>query len=467
MTAFASNYAFTFAPDPLTADIDEIHRGTAIYTAAPEIECLLDQLDWPNQGKRLLDPGAGNGGFLVAALARLPLSLNDVETAAHRVRGYEFHAGAAETARQAVQQHLQSRGWSVESSTSAARRIVETKDYLLSPVPVEAFDVIAANPPYWRILQHLPPESRYRCEFENAVPQHVRSDLLYAYLQRSVDIIAKGGKIGLITADRWLLNKGSATLREKIGALYSVSDIRRLDAESCFYRPKSRRRGSPARVHPVSLILTPGTSGRLLSAAPFQIEQMPAVQGRPLAEIADIRLAPWLGPDGIFVVDHPRNIPTEHLVPCIEPTDIDVETGTIRKHRWAIATSKNEPAPAVIAHIHGQYHRMPTRGRRSPQWLPPESFHGKLPLTEDAVLIPRIAKKLTPIRLPAGTMPINHNLVVVAGIPADKLIAMLSDPLVSQQANILALRLENGYHSYTATLLRELIIPERHFHTNE
>src|SRR3546814_2630693 len=56
-------------------------------------------------------------------------------------------------------------------------------------------DVVAANPPYWRLLAHLPPESPYRCEYESKIPAHAKADLLYAYLQRSVDIVAPGGRI--------------------------------------------------------------------------------------------------------------------------------------------------------------------------------------------------------------------------------------------------------------------------------
>jgi len=72
------------------------------------------------------------------------------------------------------------------------------------------FVVIAANPPYWQ-LANLP--TGYRIDYGAIVPAHARANLLYAYLQRSADIIAPRARIGLITADRWLLNSGSAGLR--------------------------------------------------------------------------------------------------------------------------------------------------------------------------------------------------------------------------------------------------------------
>ena len=229
--------------DQRQIDIAAIHQGTGIYTTAPEIEALLDQLGWPTQGRRLLDPGAGNGGFLVAALSRLNLAPNDVETAAQRVHGYEFYTEAVADARRAVSNHLRNRGWTSSAAWRAADEIVEDRDFLLSHVPAGTWDVIAANPPYWR-LTNLP--TGYRVDYEAIVPPHARADLLYAYLDRSADVVTSHGRIGLITADRWLLNSGSGELRRRLGARYSVASVRRLDAESTFYRSKARRRGTVA-----------------------------------------------------------------------------------------------------------------------------------------------------------------------------------------------------------------------------
>ena len=190
---------------------------------------------------------------------------------------------------------------------------------------------------------------------------------------------------------------------------------------------------------------------------------LPAVDGSPLRAIADIRLAPWLGPDGIFTVDASAaaSLPPGSLVPVAEPEDIDGEE--LRPpSRWALVTGHSEPPPAILAHLGASLHRMPRGGRRSIRWLPPETFAGRLPLRQDAVLVPRIAQRLKAIRLPAGRLPVNHNLVVVSGFPAAAVIAMLEDPVVQAQADALALRIENGYKSYTATLLRELVIPRHH-----
>lgn len=450
-------------------DIAVIHRATGIYTVAPEINALLDQLNWPAEGRRLLDPGAGNGGFLVAALSRLDLARDDTAEAARRVRGYEFYPGAVAEARRAVRNHLAERGWSADAAWQAVLAIVEDRDYLLSPVPAGEFDVIAANPPYWR-LANLPPG--YRADYELIVPAHARADLLYAYLDRSADVIADGGRIGLITADRWLLNAGSGELRRRLGTRYRVAGVRRLDPESSFYRPKDRRQGTPARVHPVSLILTPAGPGRRLGAEPFRLAPPPAVDGTPLRDVAGIRLAPWLGPDGIFVVGEGSRLPSfagsaagppeQLLVPVAEPEDI-TGSGLRPPRKWALVTTEAEPPPVVLAHLDANLDRMPLRGRRKVRWIPPETFAGRLPLNQDAVLVPRIAKRLKGIRLPAGRLPVNHQLVVISGLPVATVIAMLDDPAVQAQADALALGIDNGYRSFTTTLLRQLVIPRHHF----
>jgi hypothetical protein len=129
-----------------------------------------------------------------------------------------------------------------------------------------------------------------------------------------------------------------------------------------------------------------------------------------------------------------------------------------------IVTDVAEPPEAILEHLDANLGRMPEGGRQAVRWLPPEPFTGKLPLACDAVVVPRIAKRLRAIPLPAGRLPVNHQLVVVSGkgFPPVLVIAMLEDPAVRAQANALALRVDGGYSSYTARLLRKLVIPRRH-----
>ena len=187
---------------------------------------------------------------------------------------------------------------------------------------------------------------------------------------------------------------------------------------------------------------------------------MPDVEGVPLGDLVDIRLAPWLGPDGIFTVGENDGLPMENLVPCIEPSDLCPRTDRIGPvRRWAILTDDNEPTSAVLEHLDRTLHLMPPRGRRRVRWLPPERFDGRMPLEEEAILVPRIARRLRAIRLPAGHLPTNHSLVVASGLPATLIKTILEDPRVQAQADAYSLRLEDGHRSYTATTLRRIVVP--------
>lgn len=55
---------------------------------------------------------------------------------------------------------------------------------------------------------------------------------------------------------------------------------------------------------------------------------------------------------------------------------------------------------------------MCARGRSAIRWLPPEPFH-RFDLSQPLLLVPRIARTLTLVRVPAGILPVNHNLSIV------------------------------------------------------
>lgn len=440
------------------SDIETIHVATALYTVAAEVDALLDQLSWPADGGCLLDPGAGSGAMLLGALRRLRPAPNDVEALLGRLRGYEFHPGAAEAARRNVASQLVEGGWTPALALAAAARVVEVRDFLLSPVPVGQFTTILANPPFMRWVG-LPPH--YRAEFEAAVPTHARGDLMYAYLERMAQVLRAGGEIGAILSDRVLFNEGAATLRERLGATFTVTAIRRLDATSAFLRPKSRRKGTPPRVHPVALVLSPDPCGRVLTSTPFRIQTEPSQDGVRLGDLAKVQLGPWLGPDGLFTIADPALFPLAELVPVVEPEDIEPQRDELRPtRRWAFVTHPQTPPHAtVLEHLSANMHRMPPRGRRACPWLPPETFAHRLPLQVPSLIIPRIARRLRAIPLPAGTLVAGHNLCIVSAERPEVVSGWLNHPEVQEQALEAAPRLENGYASFTCRMLRDLRIP--------
>jgi len=83
-------------------------------------------------------------------------------------------------------------------------------DFLLAPLP-SSFDVVVGNPPYVR--QELIPAAllqEYRRRF---CTLYDRADLYVPFIERSLGLLAKNGKLGFICADRWMKNRYGGPLR--------------------------------------------------------------------------------------------------------------------------------------------------------------------------------------------------------------------------------------------------------------
>jgi hypothetical protein len=442
--------------------INTLHHATAIYTAAPVVEQLLMRIDWPNKRRRLADPSAGDGAFVVAALdkALREQPLDDENLCAILV-GWEVHPEACRQARTRVATALVSFGRKPAQALRVATRIIRNRDFLTEGPTTPAYDVIAGNPPYLRWV-NVP--TFLRDLYKQHLPAYAMGDMLHGFLDRCVSALRPQGDIAFVTSDRWLFNAGAAKLRSEIGRAVSISHLERLDVASTFYRPKQRRAGTPPRIHPVAVHLRRGP-GQALTREAIYPGVVPGCYDayEKLGDIASVRLAPWLGTAGIFVLSAEdamaARIPPNFLVPAID-TD-DVVDGELRPaKRFAIRTSPDEePCAEVMEHLKRNMHRMAVRGRKTTPWLPPESFH-RLNLTGPSLLVPRIAKAPRAITIPSGHLPINHNLSIVCA--DDKTLARvqwaLSRPLAAQWVREHAAPLENGYYSLTTTLLRQLPI---------
>lgn len=446
-----------------TIEIDQLHAATAIYTAAHVINDLLDRLDWPGRPGTLLDPSAGDGAFLIAALKRLdlsnPLNLN-------RIRGWEIHPAAAHEAQTTICEYLQEQGFELPQASRLAKTIVVNKDFLVDGPVTERFDVIAGNPPYL-CFRRFPPYFKALYGSEVVAP-YARGDILHAFLDSCTKLLTPNGKIGLICSDRFLINDTTAELREQIGKRVGISHLARLDQRTAFYRPKRRVKNSPPRIHPVEVIFEP------LQNAPFRLSESPLfpdgldennkqTHKQTLSDIAKVSLAPWLGPEGIFVID--RDTAHElrqyaELIPAVDTDDIDRKTNTLTTPtRYLIKTSPTtKPSIQVQRHLQATISRMPPRGQRPTYWLPPEI--PKLSLTQPSLLIPRIARNLRVIDLPAGVHPINHNLSIVSAdtIPLSEIKEILLSERSQNWIKENSPRLENGYLSITTKRLRRLPI---------
>jgi hypothetical protein len=456
-----------FPADLRAAAIDVLHAATAIYTAEPVVEELLSRMDWPRGERRLVDPSCGDGAFLAIATRKLldaQPTLTDSELL-KRIEGWEIHAGAAGEARRRVAAVLVAGGRNSADATRLAAGMVKVRDFITEGPGYATWHAIAGNPPYLRFA-NVP--DLLRREYTTVLPAHARADLLHSFLDRCASALHSDGEIGLVTADRWLFNTGASGLRAALGKQLSIRHLKRLDASSAFHRPKHRRAGTPPRVHPVSVVLGGSDAADAIRLTgdpiyPDMLGKAVAPPSRTLQDIATVRLAPWLGTSGIFVVDAgtAARMPPECLVAAID-TD-DIVDGKLRAPtRFALRTEPiTEPPAPVAAHLQANINRMAPRGRRAQYWMPPESWH-RLDLSSPSLLVPRIARTLRPVRIPAHCLPINHNLSIVSAGTADldAIEAFLSSPEADEWVRAHAPRLEHGYFSLTPTLLRKLPVSD-------
>jgi hypothetical protein len=442
--------------------VDKLHAATAIYTAAPVVDALLDRIDWPNGDASIADCSAGDGQFLTRALSKLLNAGHVDDDKIHRlIMGWEIHPAAAAQARARIAAVLISFGRSAARAAEIAIKIVRNQDFLTEGPSEPCVSAIIGNPPYLRMVS-VP--ALLREEYSQVVPKYAFPDLMFSFLDRCSKVLRPGGQMGFIVSDRWLANSSAAALREELGSRLAIEHIERLEAESVFYRPKQRRAGTPARVHPVLCVL--GATGQPITKAAIYPGIDPAKYAAypTLDSIAQVRIAPWLDAPEIWALtkDQVRasGIPHQYLVPAVDTDDIrDGVLGAPR--RFAIQTMpKERPCEEIVEHLRSQMHRMSKRGLRilqSGKWAPPERFHN-FDLSQPSLLVPRIAKTPKAVRVRPGILPINHNLSIVSTGPESlKLVERaLASKVAAEWMRDHAPRLEDGYHSLCTTLLRKM-----------
>lgn len=454
-------FAFDLPPSltPRDAAIDALHRATAIYTHDTVIDTLLDRIGWPDADGSLIDPSAGDGAFLARALERINTPRHDLNSLS-RIEGWEIHPGAVADGRQRIARILVQRDWSQSRAEGAAAMILREGDFITDRRDTRRYRFVAGNPPYIR-FGHLP--DWFKTLYRDALPDFARGDLLHGFLDRCVDLMTDDGIVGLVTSDRWLFNQTAAELRASIGRRAGIAHLARLDPGTSFYQPKSRRRGTPPRIHPVEIVLRRDTDGdRALTRAPMSLSEGPATaEGLTLGDVATIKIAPWLGPKGIFVVESAAaaRLPSDCLIPCVDTDDIDPSDNSLKPvRRWAIRTVRErEPEGALKEHLAGQIGRMPKRGQGKLWWMPPETI--TLPLDRPALMIPRIGRTLRTIALPAGVLPINHNLYVIESDgdwSLDRIKAAVESPRSQAWLCDNAPPLENGFYDCRSGILRRI-----------
>jgi len=204
-------------------------RG-AIFTRTEVVDFILDLVgyteDQPLHEKRLLEPSFGGGDFLLPVISRLLAAwraakgagsaLDDLGDA---IRAVELHRETYRMTHAAVVTLLKQEGVAAGKATVLADRWLSQGDFLLAPLAGE-FDFVVGNPPYVR--QELIPApllAEYRSRFQT---MYDRADLYIPFIERSLSLLAPGGSLGFICADRWMKNRYGGPLRSLVAEQFHL-----------------------------------------------------------------------------------------------------------------------------------------------------------------------------------------------------------------------------------------------------
>lgn len=193
---------------PLMTVSDARSHGE-VYTRRWVVETILDLVGYGKDqdlGAMIaIEPAAG--AFLEPMVARLIASARsharDPASLAGAIRAYDLHERSAVTARTMVEGVLAASGVDNLTRMRLASDWVVCGDFLLDETTPLA-DVVVGNPPYVR-LEDMDPAfaAHYRALWPTMTG---RADLYIAFIEKSLDRLKTGGRVGFICADRWMHN---------------------------------------------------------------------------------------------------------------------------------------------------------------------------------------------------------------------------------------------------------------------
>ncbi len=204
--------------------IASIEARGAIFTKRAVVDFILDLLgytaDKPLHRSRLLEPSFGDGDFLLPAVERLllawassPRTKSEYKHLLKAVCAVEVHRATYLETRLKLVRALEGAGFEPEQVRELAEAWLMQDDFLLADIE-GLFDFVVGNPPYVR--QEMIPDAliaEYRSLYSTI---YDRADLYIPFIERSLNVLARGGELGFICADRWVKNRYGGPLRRLV-----------------------------------------------------------------------------------------------------------------------------------------------------------------------------------------------------------------------------------------------------------
>lgn len=204
-----------------------------VFTRRWVVDLILDLCDYrPDLDLtqlRVVEPSVGSGAFLGPVLDRLLaakvkhadakpwLFLRDC------IRCWDLQDEHTRASKELIIGLLMEAGCPMDNAKDLADSWVFTGDFLLTGHEQSA-DLVVGNPPYIRI-EDLPPT--LLMTYRAACPTMAgRADVFIGFYEHGLDLLAPGGRLAFICADRWMRNAYGRRLRRKIiDGPYSIESI--------------------------------------------------------------------------------------------------------------------------------------------------------------------------------------------------------------------------------------------------
>lgn len=225
------------------AAVDETDRG-AVYTRPELVAAILDLCgytsDRPLHQMRLLEPSFGAGDFLLPVLERMLAAYaghggnpdQALARLAGSLRAVELHPQSFEQVRVPVIERLMRAGVTRADAEELCAQWLIRDDFLLCQL-AGGFDFVVGNPPYVR-QERIPPPllAEYRLRYRTL---YDRADLYIPFYERGLDLLASGGRLGFICANRWIKNRYGGPLRAKVSDRFHLSHFIDMEGVDAFH----------------------------------------------------------------------------------------------------------------------------------------------------------------------------------------------------------------------------------------
>jgi hypothetical protein len=209
-----------------------------VFTRVHIVEFILDLAGYTTDKRlhtmTLLDPGCGNGAFLVAAAKRLLATKPSdvpVKSLSNCVLGVEKDSELVNEARASLLKVLLAAGVKKVTAAGLAAKWVMCDDFLAMPSEAH-FDFVVGNPPYVR-QEAIPKEllieyrERFSCFYD-------RADLYVAFFERGLEMLSEQGILAFICPNRFTKNNYGRKLRKRIAEDFKLTHIVDLPEASPF-----------------------------------------------------------------------------------------------------------------------------------------------------------------------------------------------------------------------------------------